>query len=210
MRISTSTTTGRRSTTPTGQGDDAKALFISDNYVIRLKPNRAGLPEYARFAGLRCEVQVQTILNHAWAQMAHDTIYKKPIERGFGTAIVEGINARLAKVMRDHLLPADYEFQKITSDYRRLLAGKDMFDAGALETIRGCGSLNDLHETIERFGSHVLPNYDDIEALFPDVLDTLVDIAERALAKRAWYPARDGRGRLRLWRPRGHLPVCAA
>lgn len=167
---------------PTGQGDDANALFISDNYVIRLKPNRAELPEYARFAGLRCEVQVQTILNHAWAQMAHDTIYKKPIEKGFGTAIVEGINARLAKVMRDHLLPAGYEFQKITSDYRRLLAGKDMFDAGALATIRGCGNLNDLHETIERFGSHVLPNYDDIEAVFPDVSDTLVDAAERALA----------------------------
>ncbi|MGG9078594.1 hypothetical protein ACQ9A0_27000, partial [Escherichia coli] len=71
-----------------GDGDDANALFISDNYVIRLKQNRADLPEYARFADLRCEVQVQTILNHAWAQMAHDTIYKKPIEKGFGTAFV--------------------------------------------------------------------------------------------------------------------------
>lgn len=167
---------------PTGDDDDANALFISDNYVIRLKPNRAELPEYARFAGLRCEVQVQTILNHAWAQMAHDTIYKKPIEKGFGTAVVESINARLAKVMRDHLLPAGYEFQKIASDYRRLLAGKDMFDAGALDAIRGCENLNDLHETIERFGSHVLPNYDDIEAVFPDISDALVDAAERALA----------------------------
>lgn len=167
---------------PTGEGGDANGLFISDNYVISLKSNRAELPEYARFAGLRCEVQVQTILNHAWAQMAHDTIYKQPIEKGFGTAIVEIINVRLAKVMRDHLLPAGYEFQKITSDYHRLLAGKDMFDAGALQTIKSCENLNDLHETIERFGSHVLPNYDDIAAVFPDISDTLVDAAERALA----------------------------
>lgn len=167
---------------PTSDDGDANALFISDNYVVRLDEKRSQLPEYARFAGLRCEVQVQTILNHAWAQMAHDTIYKRPIKWGFGTAVVDGINARLAKVMRDHLLPAGYEFQKIISDYRRLLAGKNMFDAGALDAIRECHNLNDLHDTIDRFASHVLPNYDDIKAVFPDVCDTLVDAAERALA----------------------------
>ena len=31
-------------------------LFISSNYVLTLKANRTALPEYARFAGLRCEV----------------------------------------------------------------------------------------------------------------------------------------------------------
>jgi hypothetical protein len=33
-------------------------LFISNNYVLKLKPDRTALPEYARFAGLWCEVQV--------------------------------------------------------------------------------------------------------------------------------------------------------
>ena len=43
-------------------------LFMSYNYVVKLKADRTALPEYARFAGLYCEVQVQTTLNHAWAE----------------------------------------------------------------------------------------------------------------------------------------------
>jgi ppGpp synthetase/RelA/SpoT-type nucleotidyltranferase len=35
------------------------------HYTVRLREDRIRLPEYARFAGLRCEIQVQTILNHA-------------------------------------------------------------------------------------------------------------------------------------------------
>jgi hypothetical protein len=71
-----------RGSTPThpvpGQTDPSN-LFISSNYVLTLKANRTSLPEYARFAGPRCEVQVQTTLNHAWSEMEHDIIYKKPM-----------------------------------------------------------------------------------------------------------------------------------
>ena len=43
-------------------------LFISNNYVAKLKADCTGLAEYARFAGLWCEVQVQTTLNDAWSR----------------------------------------------------------------------------------------------------------------------------------------------
>ncbi len=59
--------------------EDATELYISNHYLVRLGPERVALPEYARFAGMRCEIQIQTILNHAWAEMAHDTIYKAPL-----------------------------------------------------------------------------------------------------------------------------------
>ena len=62
----------------------AAQLFQSYNYVLKLKPDRTTLLEYREFEGLYCEVQVQTSLNHAWAEMAHDTIYKRPESKGFG------------------------------------------------------------------------------------------------------------------------------
>jgi ppGpp synthetase/RelA/SpoT-type nucleotidyltranferase len=64
-------------------------LFISNNYVVKLKADRAALPEYARFGDLWCEVQVQTTLNHAWSEMEHDIIYKKPTLKGFGGKLFE-------------------------------------------------------------------------------------------------------------------------
>src|SRR5216683_7203185 len=81
-------------------------LFISNNYVLKLNADRTTLPEYARFSGLRCEVQVQTTLNHAWSEMAHDIVYKKPTLEGFGGKLFEAIDQRLQKIMKDHLLSA--------------------------------------------------------------------------------------------------------
>ena len=64
------------------------------------------LPEYANFAGMRCEIQVQTILNHAWAEMAQDTVYKAPKLGDFGARHFDSIKKRLHKVARKYLLPA--------------------------------------------------------------------------------------------------------
>lgn len=162
--------------------DDGAEFFISENWVVKLSEARCSLPEYRRFAGLRCEIQVQTILDHSWAEMAHDTIYKPMTDVGFGAAAVEGMRGRLRKVMRDYLQPAGYEFDKIASDFARLREGKSMFDEDALETIRACQDRNSLHDAIERFSAHVLPHYDDLRAWAPAIIDSLSDAAVRAVS----------------------------
>ncbi len=50
--------------------------YQSIHYLVRLKRSRTDLPEYARFDGKIVEVQVRTILQHAWAEMEHDIQYK--------------------------------------------------------------------------------------------------------------------------------------
>jgi len=131
--------------------------FISNNYVLKLKPDRAALPEYARFGGLWCEVQVQTILNHAWSEMGHDIIYKKPALAGFGAQLFEAIKERLEKIMKTHLLPAGYEFQKVQDDYEGLMSGRELFHRGALKALAECGDNNACHDLLERFRDYVLP-----------------------------------------------------
>ncbi|WP_287307938.1 RelA/SpoT domain-containing protein, partial [Mesorhizobium sp.] len=162
--------------------EDGAEFFISENWVVTLSDARCALPEYRRFARLRCEIQVQTVLDHAWAEMAHDTIYKPMTDVGFGAAKVEAMRKRLRKVMQEFLQPAGYAFDKIASDYAQLRDGKAMFDSDALGVIRACTDRNSLDDAVEKFSNYVLPNYDDYIAAAPEIIDTLSDAVIRAPA----------------------------
>lgn len=162
-----------------GEESTAK-LFQSYNYVVKLKADSTALLEHSEFEGLYCEIQVQTSLNHAWAEMAHDTIYKRPELSGFGSRELELIEKRLGDVMRNHLLPAGYHFQRIASDVQRLIDGKALFDEGILEAIVSAENNNDRREHLVRFKDDVLPHYDDLPGVFPEIRNEL---------KRAWILA---------------------
>jgi putative GTP pyrophosphokinase len=50
--------------------------YRSVHFVCDLGEDRLKLPEFAAFEGLVFEIQVRTILQHAWAEMDHDRNYK--------------------------------------------------------------------------------------------------------------------------------------
>ncbi len=50
--------------------------YLSLHYVISLSPTRVGLSEYKRHTGLKAEIQIRSILQHAWAEIEHDLGYK--------------------------------------------------------------------------------------------------------------------------------------
>jgi len=50
--------------------------YASVHYVVHLDQRREILSEYARFAGMSFEVQIRSILQHAWAEIEHDLQYK--------------------------------------------------------------------------------------------------------------------------------------
>src|SRR5882762_1266889 len=51
-----------------GTERSADELYFAIHNLASLTEGRLSLPEYAKFRGMRCEVQLQTILNHAWAE----------------------------------------------------------------------------------------------------------------------------------------------
>ena len=92
--------------------ENAGVRYRAHHYTVRLRADRTALPEYAKFAGLRCEIQIQTILNHAWSETSHDILYKEKPADGFGSKAMRGIAKRFQTVMDKYLLPAGYEIQK--------------------------------------------------------------------------------------------------
>ena len=54
--------------------------YRSTHYSVRLLPDRAHLPEWRDFAQLRAEIQIRTVLQHAWAAISHALQYKREFE----------------------------------------------------------------------------------------------------------------------------------
>ncbi len=51
--------------------------YSSVHYVVSLSPARSTLAEWDTYAGLQAEIQVRTVLQHAWASISHAIDYKQ-------------------------------------------------------------------------------------------------------------------------------------
>lgn len=103
--------------------------YQSIHYLIRLAPARAGLPEYRRYAAHIVEVQVRTILQHAWAEIEHDIQYKS------STTIPTEIRRRFI-ALAGMLEIGDREFQAIDDANKTLeLSAISNVEAGTLSGV---------------------------------------------------------------------------
>jgi Uncharacterized protein conserved in bacteria len=87
-------------------GDD-KVGYLSVHYVAKLNASRNELPEYYEIKNLKFEIQIRTLLQHAWAEIEHDRNYKfngklqKDLKRRF--YLIAGV-----------LELMDHEFEKLS------------------------------------------------------------------------------------------------
>lgn len=101
-------------------------------------------------------------------------VYKMPKVEGFGEKRMAEVKARLNAIMRRHLIPAGHEFSKVLHDFDRLRQGRDLFDRNALEAIAVAVDNNERLDLLDGFTNHVLPNYDDVQAVWPEIRATLL------------------------------------
>ncbi|OZI62108.1 RelA/SpoT domain-containing protein [Bordetella genomosp. 11] len=146
--------------------ENENARYRGIHYTVRLREDRICLPEYARFSGLRCEVQVQTILNHAWSETSHDIVYKNKLSDGYGKRAMEGITRRFERIMDEYLIPAGYEIQKAQQEYERLLRGKQLFDNDVVTLLDNAQNNNQRYEVLSSLQNHAIPYYDDLPAAY--------------------------------------------
>jgi len=56
--------------------DPERFGYASLHFVLRLSTARSELREYRRFANLKAELQIRSLLQHTWAEIEHDLGYK--------------------------------------------------------------------------------------------------------------------------------------
>lgn len=86
-----------------------KVGYKSIHYVAQLKNDRIVLPEYKKFKNRKFEIQIRTILQHAWAEIEHDRNYK------FTGELPDNIKRRF-KLIAGTLELADREFDSIANE----------------------------------------------------------------------------------------------
>lgn len=127
--------------------EEGKFGYQSIHYLLKLPHERLILPENAAYNNLICEVQVRTILQHAWAEMEHDVQYKTEAD------IPESI-ARKFLSLAGLLEIADREFQAIQDEDQKIKSSilSDLEDDLTLD------ALSKPKNTEERVASGEPPN----------------------------------------------------
>jgi len=92
---------------------EGKFGYQSIHYLVRFKEDRLGLAENKKYVGLTCEIQIRTVLQHAWAEIEHDIQYKNQSD-------VPRLLQRKFIALAGLLEIADREFQSIQDEDLRL------------------------------------------------------------------------------------------
>jgi ppGpp synthetase/RelA/SpoT-type nucleotidyltranferase len=87
--------------------------YLSLHYIAQLNQNRSQLVEYSTYTGVRFEVQIRSILQHAWAEIEHDRGYKSEAE------VPKTVRRRFSR-LASLLELADDEFLGLRDELARL------------------------------------------------------------------------------------------
>lgn len=107
--------------------------YQSIHHIVELSDARCNLSEYSNFRGLKCEIQVRTILQHAWAELEHDMQYKADAQLSLELGRKVLLLAGLVEIV-------DEQFQTISDESARLRQDTlDRLRIGETETIEISG-----------------------------------------------------------------------
>jgi len=140
-------------------GDDRMG-YRSTHFVCTLGHSRKGLLEYDALSELKFEVQIRTVLQHAWAELAHDRSFK------LGTGLPAKIQRKL-NLYSGMLEIVDGAFDEIARDveaYKSEIATKTASQLSDTE-------LNSL--TLQPYLEQLADQY-DLEIAFVEIPDEVL------------------------------------
>jgi len=134
--------------------------YSEDNYnalhlIVKLKKDRLKLSEYERFSGLKCEIQLTTVLYHSWSEIAHDIIYKpeKSLSE-FDKRAFNSIKGRFAKAM-GQLKAVQIDFDFVAKQWEEIKQGKQIFSEDFLHNIEQAKTNNDIWQKLKLLLEHI-------------------------------------------------------
>lgn len=107
--------------------------YQSVHYVVKLLSNRSNLTEWSSFKNLKAEIQIRTVLQHAWASISHELQYKKSYE------IPEVLKRKLYRLSGLFEL-ADEEFGELKNKHDEI--EKSVFSNSKTENLANNAEIN--------------------------------------------------------------------
>lgn len=172
-------------------GND-KVGYRSIHYVAKLTEDRLSLPEYQIFKDLEFEIQVRTILEHAWADISHDRNYKfngvlppdNDIERRFSlaAATLELVDREFDNLAREIVVYGHEVADKVKNDELNIeinttslsnylnLKFKPFIDRKLIEPTFN----NRSKDVIDELISYGISNLNDLELIIKDNTEEFV------------------------------------
>ncbi len=91
-----------------------KVGYQTVNIVVSINKKRASLPEWSPMEGLKCEIQVRTVLQDGWAAISHKLLYKD--KHALPKSFIRRLNLQSGA-----LEIVDDQFSGIRYDYNKLV-----------------------------------------------------------------------------------------
>ena len=121
--------------------------YLSVHAVCTLAEDRATLPETSKFEGMKFEIQIRTVLQHAWAEIEHDKRYK------FDGKLPDDLSRRVS-LLAGCLESADRQFDDVVSEIER-------YRENVAERIRnGDYALEINTETLQEYIESLVPRWE--------------------------------------------------
>jgi ppGpp synthetase/RelA/SpoT-type nucleotidyltranferase len=141
--------------------------------VVKLKENRLSLPEYSGFRELRCEIQLTTMLYHAWSEIQHDIIYKQNEQLlEFDKPAFDYIRSYFNEIMEKHLKEASTGFSFILYEFNKIRRGQAIINPLTIDAVSRSTSNNELygflkllHEYVAKYAEKLPRDYRLIDSL---------------------------------------------
>lgn len=158
--------------------------YQSLHYVAALSSTRSGLLENARFKGMQIEVQVRSILQHAWAEIEHDIGYKS------AAGVPRDLRRRFARVA-GLLELADAEFVSIREQlavYAKSVVAEIHKDPGNVEldlvSLRALYSIDSNVKALDPMVANIMSrplNPPNPEHVYEQFLDRLLKLGVKSV-----------------------------
>lgn len=124
--------------------------YKGTHFIFTLGKTREELLEYSRYVGLKCEVQVKSILFHAWSEIEHDVIYKpgddrkKLISLGLGD-----VEKSFQEIMAQHMEDATIKFDLLYKKYNEILRAGRVIFSDFVSDIRNAQSNDEIASMLD-------------------------------------------------------------
>ena len=134
-------------------GND-KVGYRGDHYVVSFGKDRSRMPENKKFEGLKCEIQVTSLIAHTWSEITHEKGYK------FEGELPENLERR-KNLLAGMLELADLEMDAYVESFDSYVNKIEQ------EIERGCLKYQINSMSLERFMAWKFPNI--LPQVFRDV-----------------------------------------